>query len=126
MTDDAAEARLFGQVHGTLPPSALAEALRRAGLDAHCRASSLFDGGEYVRVRASGDAHAALERTGPGAYLVHDAAGDPAAMAGLARALAAALTALDLPHRLELYTGTDADEDAPAAYHAHRWPADAH
>lgn len=119
MTD---EAQLFGQVRTNLSPRALAEALRSRGIDAERRESSHFAGGEYVRVRGPGDADAALERTDARHYLVHDAAGEPQPMADLARALAAALTALDLPHRLELYADGD---DAPAVRHAHRWPADA-
>lgn len=122
MNDDAPQGPLFGQVLAGLPPHALADALGGAGVDARGRESSLFAGGEYVRARGPGDADAALERTGPGIYLLHDAGRDPGAVADLARALSAALTALDLPHRLELYA--QADESALTAYHAHRWPAD--
>lgn len=123
MNDDAREARLFGQVLTDLRPRALADALRGAGLDAQRRESSLFTGGEYVRVHGPGEADAALERTDARHYLVHDAAGELGPMAGLARALSGALAALDLPHRLELYG--KADENALTACHAHRWPADA-
>jgi hypothetical protein len=123
INDDALEARLFGQVLTDLRPRALADALRGAVLDAQRRESSLFTGGEYVRVHGPGEADAALERTDPRPYLVHDAAGEPGPMADLARALSAALTALDLPHRLELYG--EADGNALTARHAHHWPADA-
>ncbi|HEX6038293.1 hypothetical protein [Longimicrobium sp.] len=124
MIDDAArEAQLFGQVLTDLRPSALAEVLRGRGLDAQRRKSSHFAGGEYVRVHGRDDAELAMERTDPAHYLVHDAAGDPEAMRHLVRALSAALTALDLPHRLELYA--EADEDALTERYAHRWTADA-
>jgi sarcosine oxidase gamma subunit len=122
--DDAREARLFGEVRTDLPVRALADALQSHGLDARRRESSLFTGGEYVRILPDDvDVDASLERVAPGEYLVQDAGGDPAAMAALARALTDALTALDLTHRLELYA--EADENALTAYHAHRWPADA-
>ena len=121
--DDAPEARLCGEVRTNLPPRALADALRSRGLEVQRRESSLFEGGEYVRIYASANADAALERTASDEYLVQDAGGDPVEMAALARALTGALAALDLPHRLELYA--EADENALTAYHAHRWPADA-
>lgn len=121
--DDAREARLFGQVLTDLRPRALADALRDRGLDARVRESSHYDGGEYVRVHGGDDADAAIERTDATHYLVHDAAGEPGAMRRLVRALSAALTALDLSHRLELYA--EADEDAVPEHHAHRWRADA-
>ena len=103
MTDDPSEALIFGQALTGLPPADLADALRRAGLDARCRESAHREGGAYVRVDGPGAADCSLERGDPGEYLVHDAGGPRGALEALARALSAALAGLGIRHRLELY-----------------------
>jgi hypothetical protein len=119
MTDDRSDARLFGQALTDLPPAALADALRRAGLDARYRESAHRVGGAYVRVDGPGGADCSLERGEPGEYLVHDAGGEREPLEALARALSAALAKLGVRHRLELYD----DGDPSGASPLHRWPA---
>ncbi len=103
MNDERSGALLFGQARTDLPPDGLADALRRAGLDARCRESAHREGGAYVRVDGPGSADCSLERGDPGEYLVHDAGGERGPLEDLARALSAALAALGIRHRLELY-----------------------
>lgn len=110
MTGDPSEALLFGQARSDLPPDGLADALRRAGLDARCRESAHREGGAYGRLDGPGDADCALERGAPGEYLAHDAGGPLHALEGLARALSAALAGLGIRHRLELYGEGDPRE----------------
>jgi hypothetical protein len=122
MTEKSGDALLFGQVLTDLPPHELADSLRRAGIDARVRESSLRVGGTYLRVEGEGDADCSLERgSAPGEWMVHDAGGEHAALEGMAAALSAALIAMDVPHRLELYAG----ENELAASFAYGWPGDA-
>ena len=118
MTDDSTAALLFGHAASDLPPRELADALRRAGLDAHYRESANRVGGEYVRIQGADDADCSLERDQPGEYLVHDAAGERASLEAMARALSAALAELRIPHRLEFY----ADGEAPDPILRLEWP----
>ena len=119
MTDDRSEALLFGQALTDLLPNDLADALRRAGLDARYRESAHRFGGAYVRVDGPGGVDCSLERGEPGEYLVHDAGGERQALEALASALSAALAKLGVRHRLELYDdGDPSGADAPLL-----WPA---
>lgn len=118
MTDDRSQALLFGQALTDLPPAALVDVLRRAGLDARYRESAHRVGGAYVRVDGPG-ADCSLERGEPGEYLVHDAAGEREALEALARTLSAALAEIGVRHRLELYD----DDDPSGACFRHQWPA---
>jgi oxalate decarboxylase/phosphoglucose isomerase-like protein (cupin superfamily) len=115
MTDDAS---LAGQVMTDVPLADVADAFRRAGLDAHYHANP--HGGEEVCVD-TGDADCLVEPRDPGEYLVCDAGGERAALEEMARTMSAVLTGMGIRHRLELY---DEDDREMFAYLHHAWPLD--
>ena len=108
---------MFGMLAADLPVDGLADALRRAGIPAQARESSLYAGGAYVRVTAVPDVHCSLERLESAEYLVRGDADTLDELAALAGMLSAALTSLEMRHSLELYA-----DDAPAAYFHHQQP----
>jgi hypothetical protein len=111
------EASLAGQIVTDVPLADVADALRRAGLDAHYHANP--QGGEEVRVAGADDADCLVEPGNPGEYLVCDAGGEREALQDMARTLSAALTGMGIRHRLELY---DEDDRRMFAYFHHGWP----
>lgn len=111
------EASLAGQMITNVPLADLADAFRRAGLDAHYHANPFGD--EEVPVAGAGDADCLLERVRPGEYLVVDSGGERTALEEMARAMSAALSGMAIRHRLELY---DRDDREMFAYLHHRWP----
>lgn len=121
MHDPADDASLFGTVRTALGPGDLAPALARAGVAAEARESANYAGGRYVRLYPPGEADGALERVADAEYLVRGGAGKMGALTALARALSAALGALGIVHRLEVYAD---GADEPAAYVHHEWPRD--
>lgn len=117
MADDAADVLMFGTLAADLPVAALADALRRAGISAEARESSLYAGGEYVRVDAMPDVHCSLERLSSAEYLARGDADTLDELAALAGALSAALAALEMRHSLELYA-----DDVLAGHFHHQQP----
>lgn len=111
------QASLAGQVLTGVPLADLADAFRRAGLDAHYHRNP--GGHEEVRVNGAGDADCLLERGDPGEYLVCDAGGERGAVQDMARTLSAVLTGMGVRHRLELL---NEDDREMFAYLHHGWP----
>ena len=116
MTD---EASLAGQLMTDVPLADVADAFRRAGLEAHYHANP--HGDVEVHVDGAGDADCLLEPGNPGEYLVCDAGGERAAPEGMARTMSTVLTTMGIRHRLELL---NADDREMFAYLHHGWPLD--
>ena len=121
MPGDTADVLMFGGAMTDLPPAALADAMRRAGIPLETRESSLFTGGEYVRIVTASGVDCSFERVAPAEYLVRGDADGLAELRAFARALSGALSVLGVRHRLEVY----AEDESLAAYLHHQWPRDA-
>lgn len=120
MPGDTTDVLMFGGAVTDLPMAALADALRRAGIPAEVRESSLFTGGRYVRAVTASDVDCSFERIEPAEYLVRGDADRLGQLEPFARALSAALTEAGVRHRLEVY----AEDESLAAYLHHQWPQD--
>lgn len=114
MTDDA---YLGGQMMADVPLADLADAFRRAGLDADYHANP--HGDEEVFVDGAGDADCLLMPEHPGEYWVCDSGGERAGLEEMARTMSAVLTGMGIRHRLELYDRADHEM---FAYLHHGWP----
>ena len=120
MPGDATDALMFGGATTDLPPAALVDAMRRAGMRFERRDASP-DSGAYARIVSSSGVDCSFERIAPAEYLVRGDAERLAPLESFARALSAALAAAGVRHRLEVY----AEDDSLAAYFHHQWPQDA-
>ncbi len=118
MPGETTDALMSGGMMTELPPVALADALRRAGLPAEKRESSLLTGVEYVRIVTESDVDCSLERISLAEYLVHGDADGVEELEAFAHELSAALAAAGVRHRLEVY----AEDRSVAAYLHHQWP----
>jgi hypothetical protein len=121
MTGDTTDVLMFGGATTALPPAALADALRRAGIPAEVRESSLFTGGRYIRAGTASGVTCSFEHIEPPEYLVRGDADRLAELGPFARALSAALAKAGVRHRLEVY----GEDESLALYLHHAWPQDA-
>ena len=113
------EAYLAGQLLTDVPLADVADAFRRAGLEAHYHANP--HGDVEVHVDGAGDADCLLGSGDPGEYLALDSGGERAALEEMARTMSAVLTTMGIRHRLELL---NADDREMFAYLHHGWPLD--
>jgi hypothetical protein len=111
------EASLAGQFMTDVPLADVADAFRRAGLDAHYHKNP--QGHEEVFVNGAGDADCLLEPDTPSEYLVADAGGERGPLEEMARAMSTVLTGMRIIHRLELY---NVDDGEMFAYLHYGWP----
>lgn len=98
MTD---EASLAGKMMTDVPLADVADALRRAGLEAYYHANPFGD--EEMPVGSAGDADCLVERVGPGEYRVADSGGERAEVEDMARTMSAVLATMAIRHWLEVY-----------------------
>ncbi|HYW11235.1 MAG TPA: hypothetical protein VE871_04740 [Longimicrobium sp.] len=118
MTGDTTDVLMFGGAVTELPLAALADALRRAGIPAEVRESSLFTGGGYIRAGTASGVNCSFEHIEPTEYLVRGDADRLVELESYARALSAALTRAGVRHRLEVY----GEDESLAVYLHHAWP----
>lgn len=115
MTD---EASLAGQILTDVSLAELADAFRRAGLDAHYHRNPHGDEEVFVNGAGDADADCLLQTYTPGEYLVVDSGGERGALEEMARTMSTVLTGMRIIHRLELY----GDDREMFAYLHHGWP----
>lgn len=121
MPGDTTDVLMFGGAMTDLPPAALAGAMRRGGIPATVRESSLFEGGTYIRAATPPGVDCSFEHIEPTEYLIRGDADGLDALDPFARTLSAALTQAGVRHRLEVY----GEDESLAAYHHHQWPQSA-
>ncbi len=114
MTDNAS---LAGKLLTDVSLADLADAFRRAGLEAHYHANP--HGDVEVHVDGAGDADCLLGPGDPGEYLVLDSGGERAALEEMARTMSTVLTGMRIIHGLELHDRVDREM---FAYLHHGWP----
>jgi hypothetical protein len=113
------EASLAGQILTDVSLADLANAFRRAGLDAHYHQNPHGDEEVFVNGAGDADADCLLQPETPGEYLVADAGGERGAVEEMARAMSTVLTGMRIVHQLELYNMDDRER---FAYLDYGWP----
>jgi hypothetical protein len=111
------EAWLAGQLMTDIPLADVADAFRRAGLDAYYHRNP--HGDEELAVDGAGDADCLLQREAPSEYRVADAGGERGALEDMARAMSTVLTGMRIVHQLEL---CNVDDRERFAYLDYGWP----